>query len=119
MTRSAPDRTLLLRRLIEQLLHALNAYDVDRALALFASAAEIDDESVGDTFKGTAQVREYIKQYFVAYDTITTLVAVEDSETRRAIAHVDFKGDFGHETGVLDITVNADGLIAKVTASLD
>ena len=34
-------------------------------------------------------------------------------------AYLDFTGDFGHETGVLEITVNADGLIAEVAAYLD
>jgi hypothetical protein len=40
-------------------------------------------------------------------------------DERHAKAQVDFTGDFGHETGSLDVTVNADGLIAAIDADLD
>jgi hypothetical protein len=38
---------------------------------------------------------------------------------RRAKAYLDFTGDFGHETGVLDITADARGKIVGVAADLD
>lgn len=37
----------------------------------------------------------------------------------RARVRVDFTGDFGHEIGLLDISVNADGLITRIDADLE
>ncbi|WP_274595976.1 hypothetical protein [Rhodoferax sediminis] len=32
---------------------------------------------------------------------------------------VDFTGDFGHEIGVLEMTVNEDGQIVRIDANLE
>ncbi|EWY35760.1 hypothetical protein N825_35915 [Skermanella stibiiresistens SB22] len=32
---------------------------------------------------------------------------------------VDFTGDFGHEIGLLDISVDGDGLITRIDADLE
>lgn len=106
-------------KLIKQFIQSTNAFDVSSAVKLFNSAALIDDVSVGDTFKNTTGVRNYLNRFFVGYHTITKLVAVKVINKNRAIAQVDFTGDFGHETGTLDFTTNADGLIVKINADLD
>jgi hypothetical protein len=108
-----------MKTLIEQLIAATNAFDVDAALALFSAEAVIDDVSVGETFAGTAGVRTYLEQYFVGYHTVSKLMSVEVSDGRHAKAHLDFTGAFGHETGVLDVTTNDAGLIVAVDANLD
>ena len=108
-----------MKALIKRLIAATNAYDMERALVLFAPDAVIDDVSVGGKFENQAGVRSYIEKFFVGYHTVSKLQSVEQIAERRAKAHLDFTGDFGHETGFLDITVNADGLIAEVTADLD
>ena len=104
---------------VDSFVAATNAFDVERALALFAPDAVIDDVSVGDEFAGTAGVRRYLEQYFVGYHTVSKVLGVDILGDRRAKAHLDFTGDFGHETGVLDITVDAQGRIAAIAADLD
>jgi hypothetical protein len=108
-----------MKSLIQKFIKATNAFDVEAAIALFAHDAVIDDVSVGDTFVNTAGVRKYLENFFVGYHTVTKLVSVEVIDDQRAKAHVDFTGDFGHETGGLDVTVNSDGLIVAVGAYLD
>lgn len=108
-----------MNKLIQQFVAATNAFDVEAALALFASDAVIDDESVGETFVGTAGVRTYLEDYFVRYHTVSKLESVVVSDARHAKAQLDFTGDFGHETGALNITTNADGLIVAIEANLD
>jgi ketosteroid isomerase-like protein len=108
-----------IEQIISQFMEASNAFDVKAALALFASNAIIDDVSVGETFKNTAGVRNYLEKFFVGYHTVTRLESLEVSDSLRAKAQVDFTGDFGHETGALDFTLNADGLIIKIDAWLD
>jgi len=105
--------------LITRLIAATNAFDVETALTLFATDAVIDDVSVGDTFAGTAGVRRYLEQFFVGYHTSTKVLSVERTGDQRALVHVDFTGDFGHETGVLDISMNGKGKIVKIDADLD
>lgn len=105
--------------LINRLIAATNAFDVAAALALFAPDAVIDDVSVGEKFKATDGVRRYLEQFFVGYNTVSKVLSVDKISDYRAIAHLDFTGDFGHETGVLDITTNEDGLIASIDADLD
>jgi hypothetical protein len=107
------------KKLIQQFIKSTNAFDVEAALALFAPDAVIDDISVGEKFTNTAGVRIYLEKFFVGYHTVTRLESVEVLDERHAKAQVDFTGDFGHETGSLDVTVNADGLIVAVNAHLD
>jgi hypothetical protein len=107
-----------MKKLIQQLISATNAFDVESALALFAPDAVIDDVSVGEKFTNTAGVRQYLENFFVGYHTVTKLESVEVLDDRHAKAHVDFTGDFGHETGGLDVTVNTDGLIVAINAHL-
>ena len=107
------------RGVIERFVAAANAFEVDAALALFAADAAINDVSVGETFTGTAGVRRYLEQFFVGYHTVSRIISVDVLDEARAKAHLDFTGDFGHETGVLDVTINDDGRIATVAADLD
>jgi len=108
-----------MEELIRRLIDLTNSFDVEAALALFAPDAVIDDVSVGEKFAKTAGVRTYLEKFFVGYHTVTKLESVDVLHKRRGKAQVDFTGDFGHETGSLDVTVNADGLIVTVDASLD
>jgi ketosteroid isomerase-like protein len=107
------------KKIIEQFIDATNAFDVKSALALFAADAIIDDVSVGEKFKKTAGVRTYLEKFFVGYHTVTRLESLKIISYRKAIARVDFTGDFGHETGGLNFTFNADGLIIAIDAHLD
>jgi len=106
-------------KVIRQFIKAANAFDVKTALALFATDAVIDDVSVGSTFKNTAGIRDYLEKFFVAYNTVTKLESLEILNSTQANAQVDFTGDFGHETGALKVTINADGLIIGIDAHLD
>lgn len=107
------------RSVIERFVAATNAFDVAAALALFAPDSVIEDVSVGDSFAGTSGIRRYLEQYFVGYHTVSKIIAVDVVDETRAKAHLDFTGDFGHETGVLDVTIGGDGLIVAVAADLD
>jgi ketosteroid isomerase-like protein len=108
-----------LKKIVQQFIKATNAYDVEAAMTLFASNAVIDDVSVGEKFKETAGVRNYLEKFFVGYHTVTKLESLELLNELQAIAQVDFTGDFGHETGGLNFTFNADGLIITIDAHLD
>ena len=111
----APD----IKHIIKEFIKATNAFDVEAALTLFAGNAVIDDVSVGETFKKTAGVRNYLEKFFVAYHTVTKLESIEVYNDLQAKAQVDFTGDFGHETGGLSVTLNKDGLIILIDAHLD
>ena len=108
-----------LRRTAEALIAATNAYDADAALTLFAADAVIDDPSTGHRFDGHAGIRNYVEQYFVGFHTVTRFLSIETIGEGRARIRVDFTGDFGHEIGLLDISVNADGLITRIEADLE
>ncbi|MBS1181237.1 MAG: nuclear transport factor 2 family protein [Proteobacteria bacterium] len=108
-----------MEKLVQDFIQAANAPDIEAALGLFADDAMIDDRSVGDTFAGKAGIGKYLEAYFVRYHTVTALVSLESVGDRHAKAHVDFTGDFGHETGVLEIRTNAGGLIERIDADLD
>ncbi|MDB5535771.1 MAG: snoaL-like domain protein [Devosia sp.] len=105
--------------LIHRLIAATNAFDVKAALELFARDAVIDDVSVGQTFAGLAGVRRYLEQFFVGYHTVSKVLSIDPHGDNRALVRLDFTGDFGHETGRLDVTTNTDGLIAAIDADLD
>ena len=108
-----------MKKIIRQFIKATNAFDVEAALKLFAPDAVIDDVSVGETFTNTPGVRRYLEKFFVGYNTVTRLESVEVLDNRNARAQVDFTGDFGHETGGLNFTLNSDGLITRINAYLD
>lgn len=108
-----------IEKIIRKLIDATNTFDVRAALTLFATDAVIEDVSVGEKFKNTEGVRKYIETFFVGYHTVTRLESLNISDSLHAKAQVDFTGDFGHETGGLDFSLNAEGLIISVHAYLD
>ncbi|WP_292116981.1 nuclear transport factor 2 family protein [Mesorhizobium sp.] len=108
-----------LRTMADALIAATNAFDTDTAVTLFTPDTVIDDPSTGHRFDGHAGVRDYIERYFVGYHTVTRFLSIENISEVRARVRVDFTGDFGHEIGLLDISVNADGLITHIDADLE
>lgn len=84
-----------------------------------AADALIDDPSTGHRFDGHAGIHDYIERYFVGYRTVTRLLSIESIGDGQARVRVDFIGDFGHEIGLLDVSVNADGLIVRIDADLE
>ena len=108
-----------IKKIIKQFIKASNAFDVETALTLFADDAVIDDVSVGEKFKNTKGVRKYLETFFVGYKTVTKLESIEVTDNQNAKTQVDFTGNFGHETGGLNFTLNNEGLIKSVSAYLD
>ena len=108
-----------LRRVADALIAAINAFAVEQVLGLFAHDAVIDDPSTGQRFDGPAGICRYVEQYFVGYQTVTRFLSMQRLGPQRARVRVDFTGDFGHEIGNLDITVDALGLIAQLDADLE
>ncbi len=100
-------------------INATNAFDIERALALFSTTAVIDDPSTGCTFNEHAGVRDYLEKYFVGYQTVTRLLSLEGLGDARVRARVDFTGDFGHEIGILLVAVDSAGRISRIDASLE
>ena len=101
------------------LVAATNAFDADAVVSLFAPDAVIDDPSTGHRFDGHAGIRDYVERYFIGYHTETLILSVDETGKNRARVRVDFTGDFGHEIGRLDITVDAAGLITRIDADLE
>lgn len=108
-----------LRKSADAFIAATNAGDVDEVLKLFAPESLIDDPSTGHCFVGHAGIRAYIEQFFVGYHTVTRLLSLEDLGTGMARVRVDFTGDFGHEIGLLDISIDAAGAIVRIDATLE
>lgn len=108
-----------LQATVETFIAAANCFDIEAALALFSRAAVIDDPSTGHTFTTHAGVRDYLESYFVGYRTVTRLLSVEGLGNARACARVDFTGDFGHEIGLLGVTVDRQGRIVRIDAELE
>lgn len=108
-----------LRRVADALIAATNAFAVEQVLGLSAPDAVIDDPSTGQRFDGHDGIRRYLEQYFVGYQTVTRLLSMQRIGPQRARVRVDFTGDFGHEIGNLDISVDAQGLIARLDADLE
>jgi ketosteroid isomerase-like protein len=108
-----------INKVIKQFIKSANAFDVTATLALFAHNAVIDDVSVGEKFKHAAGIKNYLEKFFVGYNTVTKLESVEVLDNQNANAEVDFTGDFGHETGVLNFTLDSTGLIKTIHAHLN
>ena len=108
-----------IEKVIRKFIKAANAFDVYAALTLFAPDAVIDDVSVGEKFKSTNGVRNYLEKFFVGYNTVTKLISLDVLNSMQANAQVDFTGNFGHETGGLNVTINAEGLIIEIDAYLN
>jgi len=108
-----------LRGVADALIAATNAGDADAVIALFTPDAVIDDPSTGHRFDGHAGIRTYVERYFVGYHTVTRLLSIDSLPDGRAHVRVDFTGDFGHEIGLLDLTVDADRRITRIDADLE
>lgn len=108
-----------LRKTADAFIAATNAYDVDAVLKLFAPDAVIDDPSTGQCFDGHSGIRNYIEQFFIAYHTVTRFLTLENLSADLIRVRVDFTGDFGHEIGLLDMSVDTGGLIVRIDANLE
>ncbi|WCK69000.1 nuclear transport factor 2 family protein [Agrobacterium tumefaciens] len=108
-----------MQKLVESFIATANAFDVEGALSLFAADAVIDDVSVGDAFVGQDGVRQYLERFFVGFSTSSKLLSVEELDGPHSDVRLDFSGDFGHEIGILKITVNPIGLIERIDADLE
>jgi ketosteroid isomerase-like protein len=108
-----------LRKTADAFIAATNSCDVDAVLKLFAPDAVIDDPSTGHCFDGHPGIRAYIEQFFVGYHTVTRLLSLEYPSAGMVRVRVDFTGDFGHEIGLLDMSVDAAGTIVRIDASLE
>ncbi|QDL93772.1 nuclear transport factor 2 family protein [Paroceanicella profunda] len=108
-----------MRGLADTLIAAFNAGDPEAVAALFTPQAVIDDPSTGERFDGYRGIRDYILRFFVGYHTVTRLLSIAPLAEGRAGLRVDFTGDFGHEIGRLDLTVDADGRITRIDADLE
>lgn len=107
------------QRAAEALVAACNVFDVGSVVALFKSDAVIDDPSTGQRFDGHLGIRDYVAQFFVGYHTVTRILSIEALAEGRARVRADFTGDFGHEVGLLDVSVEPDGLIVRIDADLE
>lgn len=114
-----PMTTNAWRKATNALIAALNAFDASRVQTLFVADAVIDDPSTGHAFEGHAGIGDYVERYFRDYHTVTRFLSIDDLGDNRARLRVDFTGDFGHETGVLVIKANADGLFVRIDADLE
>lgn len=108
-----------LRKTADALIAATNSCDVDAVLTLFAPDAVIDDPSTSHRFVGHIGIRAYIEQFFVGYHTVTRLLSLENLSAGSVRVRVDFTGDFGHEIGLLEMSVDAAGRIVRIDASLE
>jgi ketosteroid isomerase-like protein len=108
-----------LEHIAHQFIAAANRFDTEAVLDLFAADAVIEDVSVGEKFEGTSGIKRYLTTFFIGYHTKTELLSFEHTGPGKILAKVDFTGDFGHETGWLDIRFNAAGLIEHIDADLD
>lgn len=108
-----------LHRIADALIAATNAFEIEGVLTLFTPDAVIDDSSTGHRFDGHAGIRDYIERYFIGYHTVTRFLSIELLGESRARVRVDFTGDFGHEIGLLEISINTGGLIVRIDANLE
>jgi ketosteroid isomerase-like protein len=108
-----------IRVIANALIDAFNAGDADAVVALFTSNAVIDDPSTGERFDGHAGIRDYVERFFVGYHTVTELLDVSALPDGRSRIRVDFTGDFGHEIGRLDLTIDGAGRITRIDADLE
>ena len=108
-----------LRTVADALIAATNAFDVDAASAMFTPDAAIDDPSTGHHFEGHAGIRDYVERYFISYHTVTRCLSIETINETQGRIRADFTGDFGHEIGRLEISINDDGLITRIDADLE
>jgi ketosteroid isomerase-like protein len=108
-----------LRDVADALIAATNAGDVEAVIALFTPDGVIDDPSTGHRFDGHVGIRIYVERYFVGYQTVTRFLSIDSLPDGRARVRVDFTGDFGHEIGLLDLTVDADRRITRIDADLE
>ncbi len=108
-----------LRKAVDAFIAATNSYDVERVLVLFTPDAVIDDPSTGHCFDGHAGIRNYIEQFFIGYRTVTRFLSIESLGHNQARVRVNFTGNFGHEIGWLDMSVNTEGIIVRIDAGLE
>ncbi|NLR99875.1 nuclear transport factor 2 family protein [Rhizobium sp. P38BS-XIX] len=78
-----------------------------------------NDPSTGEQFDGHHGIRDYVERFFEGYHTVSRLLSLEPLPNGRTRARVDFRDDFGHEVGQLDIALDEAGMIVRIDADLE
>ncbi|WP_432670324.1 nuclear transport factor 2 family protein [Flavobacterium sp. SM2513] len=108
-----------IKNFIEDWIEASNAFDTDKYLSFFATAAILEDPSVGRVFNGLEEIRNYFESYFVGYNTNTKIVQLTIADKNHAHLEVEFTGTFPEKIigGMFDFTFK-DEKIMNVKADL-
>ena len=113
MTTSTPIAITKLPSPIRAYLTAHAAGDADTAARSFAPTATVVDQ--GHTFRGTAEVLDFLRTAGGEYTYTTEHVGAERVDDAHWVAHVRLEGDF--PGGVADLAYRftlADGLITEL-----
>jgi ketosteroid isomerase-like protein len=114
MTTPTPIPTADLPATVRAYLSAHADRDADTAIASFAPDAVVVDE--GHTFRGTAEVLEFLRTAGGQFTYTTELVGAERGDDSHWVARVRIEGDFPGGTADLAyrFTLAADGLIVEL-----
>lgn len=108
-----------IKEMITDWIETGNRYDTAGYLEFYWPDAILDDAAVGSIFKGHAGIKSYFVDYFIGYQTQTTIVSLIIADETHAHLEVAFTGTFpgGHINGTFDFTFR-DHKIAFVKADL-
>lgn len=98
---------------VRDYLTAHEAHDVEGALRAFAPSAVVVDD--GTTYRGTAEVRQFLARAGTAYRYTTRLVGVQRVDDARWVVTCRLEGDF--PGGVVDLRyrfVLSEALVAEL-----
>lgn len=111
--------TMNIKKFIQELIDAGNAYDTKSYLEKWHKTAVLDDPSVGQVFKGHSGIKKYFDDYFIGYQTQTRLVKLSILSDNEAHIEVEFTGEFpGNKTGGVFNFTFKDGKISAAKADL-
>lgn len=108
-----------IKNFVEEWVETGNCFDTKKYLSFYCKDAILDDPSVGSTFTGHQGIEAYFTNYFIDYQTQTTLMKLDIQDSEHAHLKVAFCGNFpeGNISGTFDFTFK-NGKIAFVKADL-
>jgi hypothetical protein len=109
-----------LHPIISKFMEMLNLHNSEGYAETFSRDAVINEISIGRTYEGEEEIKEYFIDYFIGYNTQTELVSYTNENNDKVNVRVLFTGDFpGGETYGSFIFKIHDGYITYLEADLE
>ena len=101
-----------LKKIIAHWLTVSNNFDTEEYIKIYDADAVLNDTTVSETYYGHKGIRNYFEEFFIGYNTKTTIVDITFKNANEVYINAVFDGNsFSKLKGVFELTFLEDKIV--------